>query len=111
MRTKTIESLTPVREFLLQVMSEFPEQEMTRRDFHNWYVETKGHKPPWEGFHMRDALYALETQGLVERVLLPDDKAIYWRIVLTATNIMPWHAFLPFLPLPVEDPVASLEVH
>ena len=75
---KTFE--TPAKTFVLDTMREWPNNEMTISHLLDWYYTKHGARPPFEHFHVRDALYALEDKGMVVRFKGPEDRPFYWAI-------------------------------
>jgi hypothetical protein len=61
------------------LVNQYPEQEMTMRHILDWYKYThEGDDPPFQMFHVRDALYRLEAQNVVMRSNPETSKNIYW---------------------------------
>lgn len=64
------------------LVNRYPTQEVTMRQIHEWYADHDAgneEDPPFEIFHVRDALYRLESHGVVERSKgIWGDRSTYW---------------------------------
>ena len=75
-------SYEPLDPFILDTLTEFSDQECSQLDLRAWHRQTKGDATAnmYKGYNFRDALYRLETKGLVERYFDETEQTIYWRV-------------------------------